>query len=231
MNRPARPVGGLGAAAFVATSLFPVIVIVLNLVQRHGYSPTRQAISELALGPGGALMAVAFCGLGVGILLLAVIIRRTSGKAVVTPLLLAVASVLAGPVSAAFHTDLTGAKTTLHGTVHNTAGLLAFFLILAAMITGAYRFRREPWWRSHAAPTAAFATAGIVTFFLIPTLGNSQFGLAQRLFVGTFVAWLLTTAAYAHRQRGIALSTAPAGQGPHRASRAREAQTARVVRD
>ena len=94
------------------------------------------------------------------------------------------ASAAAGPVSAAFRTDRTGGPRTLHGTIHDTAGLVAFLLILLAMITGAFRFRHEPWWRSYAVPTAVFAAVAIVTFFLIPTLGASQFGLAQRLFVG-----------------------------------------------
>jgi hypothetical protein len=203
VNRSIRPVTGLATGALVAVSLFPLIVIVLNLVQRHSYSPTRQAISELALGTGGSFMALAFCGLGVGIFLLAVSIRRTSRKARVTPLLLVLASVLAGPVSAAFHTDRSGAKATLHGTIHDTAGLVAFLLILVAMITGAYRFRRESWWRSHAVPTAVFSVLGTITFFLIPTLGSTHFGLAQRLFIGAFVAWLLWTAGYA-RNRGAA---------------------------
>jgi hypothetical protein len=153
-------------------------------------------------------MAVAFCGLGAGIFLLAVSIHRSSRKARVTPLLLTLAAVLAGPVSAAFHTDRSGAKSTLHGTIHDTAGLVAFLLILLAMITGAYRFRHEPWWRSHAVPTAAFAVLATVTFFLIPELGSSNFGLAQRLFVGTFVAWLLWTAGYA-RSRSTADNQLP----------------------
>ena len=209
MNRSIRSVTSLATGALVAVSLFPLIVIALNLVQRHSYSPTRQAISELALGTGGSLMALAFCGLGAGIFLLAASIHRTSRKARTTPLLLTLAAVLAGPVSAAFHTDRTGAKTTLHGTIHDTAGLVAFLLILLAMITGAYRFRHESWWRSHAAPTAAFAALGAVTFFLIPMLGSSHFGLAQRLFIGTFIAWLLWTAGYA-RNRSTADSQARA---------------------
>lgn len=199
MNRPIRPVAGLATGALVSMSLFPLIVITLNVVQSHSYSPTRQAISELALGTGGGLMAVAFCGLGVGIFLLALIIHRTTHRARVTPLLLMVASVLAGPVSAAFHTDRSGAKATLHGTIHDNAGLGAFLLILLAMITAAYRFRREPEWRSHSVPTAVLAVLATAAFFLIPVLGDGRFGLAQRLFVGTFVAWLLWSAGYARR--------------------------------
>lgn len=213
MNRSVRPVTGLATGALVAMSLFPLIVIALNLVQRHSYSPTRQAISELALGTGGGLMAVAFCGLGAGIFMVAAIIYRTSSKARITPLLLTLASVLAGPVSAAFHTDRSGAKSTLHGSIHDTAGLVAFLLILLAMIGDAYRFRREPWWRSHTTPTTAFAVLAAVTFVLIPALGTSYFGLAQRLFVGTFVVWLLWTAGYA-RKRGTGGSQAHADDTP-----------------
>lgn len=184
-------------AALVSASLFPLTVIVLNLVQRHHYSPTSQAISELALGAGGGFMVPAFCGLGIGIFLLALIVLRTSRRARVTPLLLAVASVFAGPISAAFRTDPAGAKATMHGTIHNAAGLTAFVLILLAMIAAAYRFRDEPGWRPRATSTAVLAALGIVTFLLIPILGSSYFGLAQRLFVGTFVAWILITAAHA----------------------------------
>jgi hypothetical protein len=156
-------------------------------------------------------MVLAFCALGTGIFLLAVTIYGTSGSARVTPLLLAVAAVPAGPVSAAFHTDRSGVRATMHGHIHDAAGLVAFLLILAAMVAGAYRFRREPWWRSHATRTAAFATLAIVTFFLIPMLGDGHFGLAQRLFVGTFVAWLIATAGYA-RRRGV-VGTAPRADG------------------
>jgi hypothetical protein len=194
LSSPTHTVRGLATAALVSASMFPLIVIALNLVQRHEYSPTGQAISELALGTGGDLMILAFCGLGLGIFLLALIIFRTSAKARVTPLLLTLASVPAGPLSAAFRTDRTGAEATTHGDIHNAAGLAAFLLILVAMITAAYRFRHEPNWRSQAAATTVLAALGIATFFLIPLLGNSHFGLAQRLFVGTFITWILITA-------------------------------------
>lgn len=210
MKQSTRPIRNLASVAVALATLFPLVVIALNLVQRRDYSPTRQAISELALGSGGNLMVLAFCGLGIGIFLVAVIIFRTSPKARVTPLLLALASVLAGPISAAFHTDRTGVKSTMHGNIHNGAGLAAFLLILFAMITSAYRFRHEPNWRCHAKPTAAFAALGVVTFFLIPLLGDSHFGLAQRLFVGTFVAWVLATAVHA-RNVSTADDAKPAG--------------------
>jgi hypothetical protein len=190
----------LAATSVTTTALFPVIVIALNVVQRRSYSPARQAISELALGPGGVLMVLAFCGLGAGIATLAVTVRRAAANARVVPAILGIAAILAGPGSAAFHTDRTGAATTLHGTIHNTAGLVAFLLLLAAMVIASLGFRRDDFWRGHAATTTVLAGTGLVTFFLVPLLGNDHFGLAQRLFVGTFVTWLIVTAAYAHHR-------------------------------
>lgn len=200
MNPKTPPARSLPVVSIVCTALFPAIVIVLNLVQRDSYSPVRQAISELALGSGGALMVLAFCSLGAGILTVAVVIHRTAGRGRVVPVILGIAAVLAGPASAGFHTDLTGAPTTLHGTIHNAAGLSAFLLLLTAMVVSSLRFRRDAFWRGHATATAVLAVIGLITFCLIPVLGDDRFGLAQRLFVGTFLTWLITTAAYA-RQR------------------------------
>ena len=212
-NPPAR---SLAAVSVASTALFPGIVITLNLVQRAGYSPVRQAISELALGTGGLLMVIAFCGLGTGIFTLAMTIRRVGANGRIVPAILTVAAILAGPASAAFHTDLTGAPTTVHGTIHNVAGIAAFLLLLTAMVVGSFTFRRDVFWRSHAVTTAFLAISGLITFFLIPLLGDDRFGLAQRLFVGTFVTWLITTATYAHR-RLTSTSPAPAPSTPNAA--------------
>lgn len=184
----------LASVSAAATAVFPVVVITLNVVQRHHYDPVKQAISELALGRGGAAMAVAFCSLAVGIATLAVVIARRSRRARVVPAILGVAAVLAGPMSAAFHTDLTGAPTTLDGTIHNDAGLTAFLLLLTAMVISTLTFARDRFWRGHVVATRILAVAGAIAFFLIPGLGTDHFGVSQRLFVGSFVCWLFLTA-------------------------------------
>jgi len=206
------------AAAIVATAaLFPIIVVVLNLVQRGGYSPIRQAISELALGTGGNFMVAAFCSLGVSVFLVGRLLRHTVARARVAPILLSIASVFAGPMSAAFHTDRAGAKATWHGNVHSLAGIAAFLLILAAMTACSYRFHKDAAWRSFALPTTVWTVIGIVTFVLIAALGNAHFGVAQRLFVGTFVAWIIHTGLFALRD------TAPAVTASSASSRAESA--------
>jgi peptidoglycan/LPS O-acetylase OafA/YrhL len=188
----------IATGAFVSVALFPVIVVALNLLQRpDGYDAGLQAISELALGRAGWLMAIAFCGLAVGTLLLAVVIRRTCERAVVRPALLALASVLS-VVSAVFRTDL-GETTTVHGQIHNVAGVVTFAAMLVVTGISSYRFRVEPAWTSLALPTLALTVVGVVAFFLVPVLGDQHFGVAQRLLVGSFVCWMIAAAAHARR--------------------------------
>jgi hypothetical protein len=186
----------LATIALGAIALFPLLVVALNLVQAaDGYHTGRQAVSELALGRGGALMALAFCSLGAGTILAGVLIRRTTEHGAVRSGLLGLAGLLSF-VSAAFHTDATGASTTLHGRIHTVAGIITFALMVAAMLIGAFRFRREPIWQGFAGTTAVLAVAGVVAFFLVPTLGTAHFGIAQRLLIGSFLAWTLAATFY-----------------------------------
>jgi hypothetical protein len=180
--------------AFAAVAVFPVTVVVLNVVQLgDGYRARRQAISELALGRGGWLMALAFSALAVGTFLLAVLLRRTGGG-LVAPLLLGLAAPLS-LVSAVFRTDPAGAATTTHGEVHQAAGLATFVLMLTAMAVTSVRLRNEPRWRGVVVPTLVLTFTGLVGFFLVPALGDARFGLAQRVLVGSFVTWMLVAAA------------------------------------
>jgi hypothetical protein len=188
----------VATTACAAIAVFPAVVVSLNLVQHASYDPKVQAISELALGRGGALMVVAFLSLGSGIALLAHLLGRTCTRGRSIRGMLYLAAVLAGPMSAFFHTDLTGHPTTTHGTIHNDAGLAAFLIILVSMHVAAWRFRRQPAWRAFAAPTLLWAVAATAAFFLIPAL-PAHFGVAQRIFVGTFVSWLLAATAYARQ--------------------------------
>ena len=184
----------LAKGTFAAIAVFPVTAVVLNVVQLgDGYDAGRQAISELALGRAGELMALAFSALAAGTLLLAVLLRRTGGG-VVAPLVLALAAPLS-LVSAVFRTDPTGAAVTTHGEVHQVAGIATFVLMLAAMVVSSVRLRREPRWRPVVVPTVVLACTGLVGFFLVPALGDAHFGLAQRVLIGSFITWMLVAAA------------------------------------
>lgn len=188
----------LALAALGAISAFPVLVVLLNLIQHDRYNAAGEAMSNLALGRAGWIMTVAFCSLAVGSLLLAATIRRSVQGAVVAPLLLTIVGLLTF-VSAAFQTDPDGAPATLHGQIHMAAGITTFVVLILTIAAGAAAFHRSPAWRSFRNLSAAWAVVAFGTFFLVPTLDAAHFGVAQRIFVGTCLAWMLATAWRASR--------------------------------
>jgi hypothetical protein len=188
----------LAGAAMTTLLAFPVLVVVLNLIQHDQYNPVRQAMSDLALGRAGWLMAIAFCSLAVGSLLLAATLRRSLERAVVVPILLTAVSLLTF-VSAAFQTDPDGAPATLHGTIHMAAGITTFVILIVTVASAAASFHRSQRWRGFRTVTAVWAFAALGTFFLVPLLGNAHFGVAQRTFVATCIAWMVVVAWRARR--------------------------------
>ena len=198
MNRSPRLTASLALAAFASTAIFALIVVILHVVQAGDDHPLRHAISELALGRAGWLMTIAFCSSGIGTLLLALTVGRGSTRPRVAPTLLAVAGLLAF-VSAFVHADPSTSATTTHGTIHQVAGIATFILIIAAMFVLVRTFRREPSWRPLANPTRAWAFAALATLFLIPLGGSAYFGVAQRIFIATSLAWVLTISLCIHR--------------------------------
>jgi hypothetical protein len=179
--------------------VFPIVVLALHFVQAGHYHPLADAVSVLALGRGGWLMAIAFCASGIGTLLLALLLRRSSARPKVAPILLSIAGGLSF-VSAFVHADPSSTTaTSTHGRVHELAGVLTFILIVAAMFAIVRAFNRDASWRPLAAPTRVWATIGTAAFFLIPLSGDADFGLAQRVFLTILLSWPLTVSLYAHR--------------------------------
>lgn len=197
MNRSTSSSASLPLAAFAATAVFPLIVVVLHFVQRAHYHPLSQAVSELALGRAGWLMAIGFCSIGTGSLLIALVLQGIAAHPRVAPALLAITGLLSF-VSAFVHADGNG-PTTTHGRIHQFVGIATFILIIAAMFSLVRAFRRDPAWRTIATPTLAWAITAVASFFLVPISGNAYFGVAQRVMLATFISWQLTISLYAHR--------------------------------
>jgi hypothetical protein len=197
MNRSTSSSASLPLAAFATTAVFPLLVVALHFVQRSHYHPLSQAVSELALGRAGWLMAIAFCSIGIGSLLIALVLRRIATQPRVAPTLLATTGLLSF-VSAFVHADGSN-PTTTHGQIHQFVGIATFILIVAAMFSLVRPFRRDPAWRPIATPTLACALTAVASFFLIPISGNAYFGVAQRVMLATFISWQLTISLYAHR--------------------------------
>jgi uncharacterized membrane protein YfcA len=188
----------LATAATCSLVVFPVTVVLLNLVQASDYSPRSQAMSELALGRGGGLMFVAFTLMGAGTMMLALLLHREIPQAKVAPAALFIAAVL-DVTSAIFHTNRTGTPATTTSDIHQGAGIATFVLVITAMSSTIRHFRHDQRWTGYATPTLIWSIAAIVTFFLIPALGNASFGLAQRIFVATWLSWMITTTIRAQR--------------------------------
>jgi hypothetical protein len=197
VNRSTSSSLSLPLAAFVATAVFPLVVVVLHFVQRGHYHPLSQAVSELALGRAGWLMAIAFCSIGIGSLLIALVLRRIAAHPRVAPALLAISGLLSF-VSAFVHADGSG-PTTTHGKIHQLVGIATFILIIAAMFSLVRVFRRDPAWRPIGTPTLAWALTAVASFFLVPISGNAYFGVAQRVMLATFISWQLTVSVFAQR--------------------------------
>jgi hypothetical membrane protein len=197
VNRSTSSTASLPLAAFASTAVFPLVVVVLHFLQSGHYHPLSQAVSELALGRAGWLMAIAFCSIGIGSLLIALALRRIATHPRVAPALLAISGLLSF-VSAFVHADGAG-PTTTHGRIHQFVGIATFILIIAAMFSLVRAFRRDKAWRPIATPTLAWALTAVASFFLIPISGNAYFGVAQRVMLATFVSWQLTISLYAHR--------------------------------
>jgi Protein of unknown function (DUF998) len=184
-------------AAFACIAAFPLIVVVLHVVQAGRYHPFSDAVSVLALGRAGWLMAVAFCSLGTGTLLLAITLRHIDPRPRVGPWLIGISGLL-GYGSAFVHADGSGPSTT-HGQIHQGLGIATFILMISGMF-GLFRaFRRDPAWRRLATPTLLWAFAAVAAFALIPLSGSAYFGVAQRIFLGVILGWALTIALHASR--------------------------------
>lgn len=117
-------------------------------------------------------MAIGLSAVGVGAILLALLLQRSAS---------------------ARDTDPGSATTTLHGRIHNDAGIATFVLVAVSIVARTRTFRRRPD-GSFSTPTVAWALCSIASFFC-PLLGNAGVGLVQRIFVASWLTWMFATAA------------------------------------
>jgi uncharacterized membrane protein YidH (DUF202 family) len=190
----------LAAAGTAATLAYPVIVIILQAVQARTYDVRSQAVSELALGRAGWLMAVAFCALALGTGALSFLAYGVTRSRTATGLLAFAAALTA--LAAFVHADGEHAKSTLHGQIHQVAGVLTFVSIAVGMFVLVRPLRRRPAWRRLGTLTLVMACLTVPAFFLVPVLGQHEFGIAQRVLLGLLIAWNALAQWYAHRAFG-----------------------------
>jgi hypothetical protein len=201
MNHHRLSTSSLTTATLAALATFPILVLVLHLIQRNSYDPVSMAVSELALGRAGRLMAVAFCAAAAGMFGFAVLLGRILPGSVVAPGLVTLSG-LCSAVSAFAHADAETAPTSVHGEVHQAMGLASFALVVVAMFVCSVQFRRAPAWRRFALPTLVWGLCTVGAFFLVPVLGSDRFGVAQRIFLAVWLSWPIAVTARARRAAG-----------------------------
>ena len=198
----------VGIVAYVLSN------VIAQLLPPH-YSPITQAISDLAVGPYGWLMAVMFLlysVLSLAFLLGCVWGTSKEGRSRVGLIFLTMWGVLPG-VLAFFPTDIVDAHgypgsmqaihmtTTLHGFLHIVLSLIAFSSGMLATLFISLRFKRDARLRSLRTPALLIALLMWPTFLLTDTFAKlGLYGVGERLFVGLGLLWMLIVALWIRRR-------------------------------
>lgn len=197
---PAKPVARIATLAIVGITYFSIVVVALHFL-RPDYNPISRFVSEYAVGPYGFLMTSAFFGLSLGSLALVLGLYQgvsRTGRSWVGLVLLGIWGV-GVLIAGIFPTDLKGAPRTTSGSIHDMASVLAFFSLILATIFLSWRFKQDEKWSSFHRPALILSVMmmlALIGFFLSV---NTEFvGLSQRIFISTFLLWLLRTAAHLH---------------------------------
>ena len=216
-ERQARQLEGLAWVGIAGTAFFILAVTALHFL-RPDYNPVTRFISEFAVGRYGYVMTIAFFALGLGSLALALGIRggvAPSRAKSAGSLLLGMWGIgvfLAG----IFPTDLQGSPATTAGTIHNTASLISFVVLIAAIFLSSRGFKRDLAWTSYHAPSLVMGFAALVTFVLFfISFTSGWLGIGQRAFAAVILLWLLSTGV---RLRSAARARVPAETGARAAA-------------
>lgn len=179
--------------------LFVVMVIVGGAVY-DGYSHVSQKISEL--GGDGAeyaiLQNINFIILGVLTIGFSYALARVLGPPYLGPVLIGSFGLFSSIANGLLPCDVGCQGATTVGLLHNVTGLSGFIAAILGMFVLARRWRDDPIWQSHVrfTRTVAFVAVGSLTGFVITQALDTQSlaGLAQRIFAGALLLWIVVTA-------------------------------------
>jgi hypothetical protein len=180
---------GVGAGALVVAI---ASVTALHLL-RPDLAPASSRLSEYANGPFSPLMAVAFAGLGVGLIAIGGAIHRDGTR---TARLWAVSTLLVAAgtgmlISGVFRSDPDGVGTRAE-LVHSAAsGLATSATVAAAAVHSLPYLRPSSRWQVDAL-AAWLAMTGVVLAAGSPLLHDTPWtGISQRVLWGVLLAWVL----------------------------------------
>lgn len=187
----------LAVLGIIGAAFFAVALVALHFLEPE-YNDTP-AMSMYALGRYGGLMMAAFCALGVGYLALAFGLRgatAASGTARLGSILLGLAGFWF-VVSGVFRVHAPGAPMTFSAVMHGLGFIVGVPTLIASILVLSRAFGHDDRWRSFRPPSSALGLAALILFliaFFAPGLPGTAVVILSRMFVGTFVLWLLLTA-------------------------------------
>jgi MFS family permease len=187
----------LAVLGIIGAAFFAVALVALHFLEPE-YNNTP-AMSQYALGRYGGLMVAAFCVLGVGYLALAFGLRSATvalGAARLGSILLGLAGFWF-VVSGVFRVHAPGTPMTFSGVMHGLGFIVGVPTLIASILVLSGAFGRDDRWRSFRPVSSALGLAALILFliaFFAPGIPGTAVVILSRVFVGTFVLWLLLTA-------------------------------------
>jgi hypothetical membrane protein len=193
-----------------------IAVYLLNLAALHflrpDVNPMLDPVSTYAVGPYGFLFTVADIGLGLAALALTFGLYLSiapPGRSYVGLFLLGlygVSVLLAG----IFPIDVGGEATTF-GIIHNIFGNISFFGFPIAVILMSLGMGKDERWRTFRRPALALSLVVVLTVILTIVGSNLGigYGVTQRIFNVTALAWMLLVALHLRSLAQGALAQQP----------------------
>jgi hypothetical membrane protein len=190
-----RPTGASLAIIILVSAGF-LAVIALHAL-RTDLDPIREVMSGYANGSHGVVMTAAFYALGVASVVMAYRLpkatHRSFATAVVTTFL--VVAGLGLIMAGVFEVERPLVPDTIEEAIHSNAAILAFVLLVMAMLLFSVPCVRDPRWRPFAPISMSLAVVATIGAAISPLANGSAWsGLAQRGLGLAVFAWLLAVA-------------------------------------
>lgn len=194
--RPGRlGVVRFGAVVGLASPLLFALLVVVMGALRPDYSHLTNFISDLGAldAPSPYVQRLNFLQFGLGNAILAIALFRGMAKPSRIALVFQLVIGLGIFLSAFFpgHTDDPASRASM---MHNVVGIPAFVLIMLVPLVAGWRFRLSEEWRRLSGFSMAMTPTLIVLFVLMARADGAPGGtpgLYQRLFIGTWMVWMV----------------------------------------
>ena len=185
------------AAAAIVCQLSSTLAVVLMHVLRPDLEAAKHFLSEYALGPYSWVMTASFVAASAGCLCLSLGLRR-SGLVTVLATCGQALFAIAGAgllVSAICPMDSPQGPSTTTGEIHDISFLVNVTSLFLAEVLTSFAFGVHPRWRAYRRIALALAAVVLACFVLqFATLRKgAPYGLANRAFAMSLMAWLLVT--------------------------------------